>query len=124
MTPDEEFQQYRDQLTRTVRTKMERCADEGCVCGNECYVWTGALDSSGYASAKIRGTVTIVHRYIHTKLIGPIELDGDPDPTIDHLCKGHRNCMRADHFEIVSRSENSTRANHRRHHEGWSRDKT
>ena len=121
MTPEEEFERYRSQLTRNVRTKLKRCDAEGCICGNECYVWTGALDSSGYASFKIRGGVTIAHRYCFEKLVGPIEIDGDDDPTLDHLCKGHRNCMRVDHMEIVSRSENSTRANHRRHNEGYRR---
>ena len=38
----------------------------------------------------------------------------DPDPTVDHLCQGHRNCINPTHFEIVSRSENSRRANERR----------
>jgi len=121
MSP-EDFAEYRDQLTRTVRTKLEVCDVEGCVCGNECIVWTGALDSSGYASIKMKGKVLIVHRYIWEKLVGPIELEDDDDATIDHLCKGHRNCMNVNHMEVVSRSENSVRANHRKHVEGWSRD--
>ena len=109
-------------LTRTIRNSIEPCPDEGC----ECWLWTGALDSSGYASAKMKGTVFIVHRYCFEQLVGPIELeceDGtlDPDPTIDHLCTGHRNCQNPDHMEIVSRTENSVRANHRRHQEGHSR---
>ena len=74
----------------------------------------------------MRGTVFIVHRYCFEQLVGPIKLeceDGtlDPDPTIDHLCTGHRNCQNPDHMEIVSRTENSVRANHRRHQEGHSR---
>lgn len=131
---DEEFAEYRSQLTRNVRTKIAQCPDEGC----DCILWTGALDSSGYASFKIRAVVTIAHRYAYEKLVGPIEVacaacggepihmdtgaecfdcDGtglDPDPTVDHLCIGHRNCMNVNHMEIVSRSENSIRANTRK----------
>jgi hypothetical protein len=120
VTPDE-FAEYRPQLTRNVRTKIALCDVEGCICGNECVVWSGALDSSGYASFKLRGVVLIAHRYAYTKLVGPIVLEGDDDPTIDHLCVGHRNCMNVHHMEIVSRSENSIRANNRRHNEGYSR---
>ncbi|MDG1265289.1 MAG: hypothetical protein P8O03_03115 [Ilumatobacter sp.] len=119
MTP-EEFAVWRKQLTRTVRTKLELCPDEGC----DCILWTGALDSSQYASFKMKGTVRIVHRYVYEKLVGPIELvtksgELDPDATIDHLCTGHRNCQNPAHMEVVSRTENSIRANHRRHVEGF-----
>ena len=126
-------------LTRTVRTKVEPC-DCPEHADDPCWVWTGACDSSGYAAVKMRGTLVQVHRYTHERMIGPIELkcvpcNGkgwawdqseqidcpdcagtglDPDPTIDHLCKGHRNCVNVAHFEIVSRSENSRRANERR----------
>ena len=106
-------------LTRTVRTKIEECD-----CHDDpCWLWTGALDSSGYASIKMKAKVIIVHRYVYQKLVGPIELEGDDDPTIDHLCTGHRSCVNPAHMEIVSRSENSTRANHRRHYEGYARRK-
>ena len=112
---DDEFAEYRSRLTRTVRTKLALCPDEGC----DCILWTGALDSSDYASFKMKGTVRIVHRYIYTKLVGPIEMEGEDDVTIDHLCKGHRNCQNIHHMELVSRSENSIRANVRRNEAGY-----
>lgn len=123
MSPDE-FERYRQRLTRTVRTKLKVCDEEGCICGNKCVVWTGSRDSSGYALVKMHGKVTLVHRFVYTRLVGPIELADDDDATLDHLCKPHRVCCNVNHMEIVSRSENSRRANHRRHHEGFSRDKT
>lgn len=112
-------------LTRLVRTKIEVCEDDdaephGCgYNGQPCWLWTGALDSSGYASFKLKGTVRIVHRYVYEKLVGPIPEGYD----IDHLCKGHRNCQNPAHHEPVPKSENARRANHRRHHEGYSRKK-
>ena len=50
-------------------------------------------------------------------------LEGVDDVTIDHLCKGHRNCLNINHMELVSRSENSIRANVRRNQEGYRRNK-
>jgi hypothetical protein len=60
-----------------------------------------------------------VHRYVYEFFVRPIR----GGLTIDHLCTGHRNCMNPDHMEQVTRSTNSKRANHRRWHEGYSRDK-
>jgi uncharacterized protein YqfB (UPF0267 family) len=71
----------------------------------------------------MKGTVRVVHRYVYEKLVGPIELDGVDDVTIDHLCKGHRNCQNINHMELVSRSENSIRANVRKNQEGYRRTK-
>ena len=100
MTPDD--------LTRTVRTKISLCPDEGC----DCWLWTGALDRSGYGSFKLKGKVRIIHRYVYEHFYGPI----GSDLTVDHLCQGHRNCVNPEHFELVDRSTNSTRANARRWH--------
>lgn len=96
-------------LTRTARTKIQEDPESGC------WLWTGSLDSSGYASMKMHGKVVIVHRYCYEKLIGPILLDGDDDPTLDHLNCVSRACVRPDHMQVVSRSENSRRANETRH---------
>lgn len=112
MTP-EEFAEYRSRLTRNVRTKIELCDIPDCACGNECVVWTAGLDSDGYAKFTMRNKTHKGHHYVYKKLVGPIELEGDDDPTIDHLCHPHRRCVTVDHMEIVSRSENSRRANSR-----------
>lgn len=99
MTPDD--------LTRLVRTKLH-------VCGCGCWVWTGSTDSSGYAKIKMRQRTVQVHRYVWVKAHGEIT----DDLTIDHLCDRHRNCINPDHMELVTRSENSVRANARRFHGG------
>ena len=106
---------HRD-LTRTVRTKI-RISDTHSHAGEPCWEWTGSCDSSGYANVKMHGRIVLVHRYVHEKMIGPI----DGDLTVDHLCTGLRNCVQPAHFELVSRSENSTRANRRRWDEGYRR---
>ena len=99
-------------LTRTVRTKAIECG-----CG--CWVWTGAIDASGYAGVKMHGKRVLVHRYV-------FELEHEPlgDLTVDHLCDRHRNCINPHHMEAVTRSLNSTRANERRWHGESERDRT
>jgi hypothetical protein len=94
-------------LTRNVRTKIT-------VCGCGCWVWTGSSDSSGYAKFKIRNRTVIVHRYVYEALVHPLSTT----ETIDHLCDRHRTCVNPAHFEPVTRSVNSSRANDRRWHGG------
>jgi hypothetical protein len=137
-------------LTRTIRTKI-KASETHSYNGTPCWEWTGSCDSSGYAQVKMHGRLVLVHREVHEKMIGPIHLrcsecNGqgvtepdrhdhpdhglcprcggsgmESDTTVDHLCKGLRNCVQPAHFELVSRSENSTRANRRRWDEGYSR---
>ncbi len=101
------------QLTRLVRTKIRVDDESGC------WVWTGSCDTSGYAQHKRKGKLVQTHRYVYTMLVGPI---GD-DLTVDHLNCITRACVNPEHMELVTRSENSTRANHRRWVEGYSRDR-
>ena len=93
-------------LTRTVRVLTKQCG-----CG--CWVWVGSTDSSGYAKVKMRNRTLMTHRYVFEKFIGPLG-----DMTVDHLCDRHRLCLNPRHFEAVTRTENSVRANHRRWHGG------
>ena len=94
-----------DDLTRDFRTKTTVCPDDDCDC------WLFArVDRYGYGSFKYRGKNLIAHRFSYERLVGEIP----DDLTIDHLCDRHRNCVNPAHFELVSRSENSIRANRRR----------
>ena len=97
---------YLEDLTRLVRTKTIECE-----CG--CWYWTGALNHHGYGKFELRGKTLLVHRYAYDRLIAPIP----DDMTLDHLnCTSHR-CIRPDHMQVVTRSENSERANATRWHD-------
>lgn len=94
-----------ESLTRNFRTKISQCP-----CG--CWLFS-SVDRNGYGQFKIKGRNVIAHRYAYEQLVGPIPTD----ETVDHICDRHRNCVNPAHFELVTRSENSRRANDRR----WNR---
>lgn len=60
-----------------------------------CYIWTGAVNSSGYGP----------HRRLYEKLVGPVA----PGLELDHLCKVRR-CVNPAHLEPVSKRENVLRS--------------
>lgn len=93
-------------LTRLVRTKILVCE-----CG--CWYWLGSCDTSGYAKFKLRQRTIQVHRYAYERLIADI-----PDEmTLDHLNCTSRKCVRPDHMQVITRGENSERANATRWHD-------
>ena len=78
-----------------------------CVREDDCMIWQGATNSSGYGSvaAGVKGKTLLAHRVVFTEMVGPIE-DG---LTVDHLCM-RKLCMNYWHMELVTRAENSRRA--------------
>jgi hypothetical protein len=92
-------------LTRVVREKIVICT-----CG--CWFWAASTDTSGYGKFKLRGTTLIAHRYVWEHFHGPIEAD----LTVDHLNCPTRRCVNPDHMQLITRSENSRRANATKHH--------
>jgi HNH endonuclease len=97
---------YVDDLTRLVRTKIIVCE-----CG--CWYWTGSTDSGGYSKFKLRGKTINVHRYAYERLVADI-----PEGlTIDHLACTSRRCCNPEHMQVVTRGENSERANATRWHD-------
>ena len=97
-----------DDLTRLVRVKVAVCDECGC------WVWLAGCDTAGYAKFKLRGKTVQVHRYAFEKLTGKTIPDG---LTIDHLNCTLRRCINPAHFELVTLSENSRRANMTRWHD-------
>lgn len=70
-----------------------------------CWLWTGALNRSGYGYVRRRPNQFLAHRYAYELVIGPI-----PDGmTLDHLC-AVRNCVNPAHLEPVTLHENIIRS--------------
>lgn len=98
------------------KSLLEQLADKMLI-GDDCWEWTGARTKDGYGHLKIDGKARRAHRVLYQLLVGPI-----PDGLdLDHLCHTrdascvggracpHRRCVRPDHLEPVTRSENHRR---------------
>lgn len=72
-----------------------------------CWIWTGALNKSGYGAIGSGAKVLRTHRVMYEHVVGPI-------PTglqLDHLCRV-RSCCNPDHLEPVTNYENWMRGEH------------
>tara|TARA_S200000501_G_C20764334_1_gene717583 strand:- start:164 stop:1129 length:966 start_codon:yes stop_codon:yes gene_type:complete len=91
--------------------------------GSHCMRWTGGADQKGYGRTNItisqgRKKKVEMHRYIHC-MMNDLPYGEDPDDewnakgkgfkVADHICN-QQNCVNPDHIQLISRSENSTRA--------------
>lgn len=80
-----------------------------------CLLSWRAVDANGYCRQTLGGRQGYAHRFAWEAVHGPIPAD----LTIDHLCREKR-CIRVDHMELVSRAENTRRAQVlRRLASGW-----
>ena len=72
-----------------------------------CWLWTGALASTGYGVFYADSTAHFAHRWAYEAMVGPI-----PEGlVVDHLCK-NRACVNPGHFDIVPLAVNSGRNTH------------
>lgn len=70
-----------------------------------CWLWNGALSEAGYANFKVAGRTWRAHIWAYVSYVGPVPAGME----IDHVCR-RRNCVRPDHLEAVTRTENVRRA--------------
>jgi len=71
-----------------------------------CIVWTGRINPNGYGVTAPKYGTTLAHRIAYIQANGTIPAD----LTIDHLCRV-TTCVNPDHFEAVTRAENTRRGN-------------
>lgn len=71
----------------------------------DCWLWTGSLSpTTGYGTWDLNGRKTSAHRCAYELAVGSIP----PGLHLDHLCR-NRPCVRPDHLEPVTPSENNAR---------------
>lgn len=76
------------------------------VCESGCWEWVGRPATNGYARLHINGRHHYAHRFVYETAIGPIP----EGRTLDHLCR-NKMCVRPDHLEPVTDTENVLRGN-------------
>lgn len=70
-----------------------------------CWLWTGYVKPSGYATMSVNSKMQWVHRLSYEVLVGPIPAGLQ----LDHLCRV-RNCVNPAHLEPVTGRENTIRS--------------
>lgn len=69
-----------------------------------CWLWTATKNNKGYGQFSSRGRMMLAHRWAYELFVGAV-----PDGLeLDHLCR-ERACVRPEHLEPVTRSENMRR---------------
>lgn len=73
-----------------------------------CWLWNGNRYRNGYGQFRLsqpRRCMVLAHRFAYEQFVGPIPEGKE----LDHLCRV-RHCVRPDHLEPVTRSENLLRS--------------
>lgn len=87
-----------------------------------CWRYQGRLDRDGYAVVYAEGKSWRGHRYVYTRLVGPIPVGPDGrSMTLDHVAaRGciYRDCCNPAHMEPLTQSDNTKRTI------PWNRQKT
>lgn len=73
--------------------------------GDGCWSWTGNHDDKGYARVWRDGRTALAHRVAYIETVGPVPEGLE----LDHLCR-NRGCVRPDHLEPVTHTENMRRS--------------
>ena len=70
-------------------------------CRDACWIWRGAVQSSGYGAFRFDGRVLLAHRFSYEIHIGPI----GQGMQIDHRCC-RTLCVNPDHLQQVTQQDN------------------
>lgn len=71
---------------------------------DECWLWTGAINSAGYGSFRWRGGTWNAHRIAYALAHGVVPVD----QVVDHACRNHA-CVNPAHLEGVTHQVNVSR---------------
>lgn len=72
---------------------------------NGCWLWNGYIMNAGYGAMTTHEGSYLAHRWAYEYFVGKIP----QKMTIDHLCK-NKLCVKPEHLEVVTRTENIQRA--------------
>lgn len=84
-------------------TDLDRFLDKIAI-GDGCWEWQAYKNRGGYGSFRYAGQLRPAYRFAYELMVGPIPAGYH----VDHLCRNPR-CVRFDHLEAVTPSENSRR---------------
>jgi len=73
--------------------QMYVVADDGC------WIWTAAVNGSGYPNVSREGRSWLAHRYLYHSQVGPIPEDCD----VRHTCSNVM-CVNPEHLTLARRS--------------------
>ena len=82
--------------------RFESCVERDPVFG--CCLWVRGLDRDGYGVSWQGGRAMAAHRRVYLEIVGAIPEGKE----LDHECR-RRACVRPDHLEMVTGSENQLR---------------
>ena len=93
-----------------LRSSLEVRFDAKVFKSDECWIWTGALNSKGYGLISDAGKLHLAHRVSYERFVDAIPAG----LAIDHTCS-RRRCVRPDHLDAVTTGENNRRALERKY---------